>query len=527
MYDPWAIATWRFEQLSPLLDSSLSRAERRRYLMERSTRPVAWPHSGKGPAPYRPIARSTLARWLQIYRREGLCGLLPKPRERDKPDRSELVAYALALLAEEPERSLAQLLLYIQLEFPDAQLSRSTLHRELLNHPAYTGLTQGRRTIKPRKLRDLYQTERPHVCWQLDGKGPFRVAFADGSHRRLHVLSILEDFSRYILAAMIAASENLPAAVRVLRLALAKFGLPERFQFDRGSAFDSIPVRTGLALLGVHRNWVESRAPEAQGKIEAYHRVLHRWFLRELRHQVVHDVDHLEALLQAFIDLFYNRHRHRELKMSPHDALAGRLSSRRVSPDDLGRAFWVSLRAKSHPKTGDLSLPNGRFRVPARFAGKPCRFRYDPVEPDRAVLLVGRDQELEIKPFAIRRAFPRHGDTTKPLQGTGQLQKLLDVWHGRERPNALPGFGLPEVFRELGRLLGHLTPQDEREARTITTFYREFGPLATQPFRDALDQTRRALGDGRPLSTYLDHLSRLLRAAQRIPSSPNTTKEVP
>lgn len=528
MHDPWTIATWRFEQLSPLLDPSLSRAERRRYLKERSTRAGAWPHAGKGSAPCRPIGRSTLLRWLQIYRREGLRGLLPKPRERSKPDRSELVAHALALLAEEPERSLTQLLLYTQLEFPDATLSRSTLHRELLSHPTYTDLTQGRVTKKPRKLRDRYETDRPHVCWQLDGKGPFRVAFADGRHRRLHVLSVLEDFSRSILAVIIAASENLAAAVRVLRLALSKYGLPERFQFDRGSAFDSIAVRTGLAFLGVHRNWVESRAPEHQGKVEAYHRALGHWFVRELRHQVVHDVDHLEALLQATIDLFYNQHRHRELKMSPHDALAGRLSSRRVSDDDLQRVFWDSVRAKSHPKTGEVALPNGHFRVPVRFAGKRCRFRFDPVASDRAVLLVGRHEELEIKPFVTRRAFPPDGHTTKPLRGTGQLQKLLDVWHGHERPNALPGFGLPEVFREFGRLLGHLTPRDEREARTLAAFYREFGPLAPQPFRDALGQTRRALGNGRPLQTYLDHLSRLLRAAQKErddTSRSNTTKE--
>jgi len=28
-----------------------------------------------------------------------------------------------------------------------------------------------------------------------------------------------------------------------------------------------------------------------------------------------------------------------------------------------------------------------------------------------------------------------------PKRGTGQLQKLLDRWHGHERPNAQPGVG--------------------------------------------------------------------------------------
>lgn len=44
-----------------------------------------------------------------------------------------------------------------------------------------------------------------------------------------------------------------------------------------------------------------------------------------------------------------------------------------------------------------------------------------------------------------------------PRRGRGQLQKLLDRW--RERPNAEPGFGLPEVFGELSRLVGRTLPQ--------------------------------------------------------------------
>jgi transposase InsO family protein len=509
MRDPWEVATWRFEQISPLLDTALSEADKRRYLRERSAQSVPWPHSGAGPPPKRPISRDTLIRWRQAYEAEGFKGLLPKVPERQKLDRSRLVAYALALLVEEPNRSLGQLLRYLSIEFPDETISRSTLHRELTRHPAYRNLAR-RRSTKPRRPRDRIETARPHECWQLDGKGPFQVKLVDSSTVRVHILSIIDDFSRFILAVLVALSENITATVRVFRIAAASYGLPDRIQFDRGSAFESLDFRRGLGLLGSHRNWIQERDPEANGKVEAYHRSLDRWFVKELRHQEVIHLEHLQELLEATVALMYNRHWHREIKRTPEEALDGRMCDRRVSRDDLRRAFWGSKTTKSHPKTGEVSLPNGRFRVPARYAGNRCTFHYDPVDPF-AVLVRGRDQEIELQPFVTK---PLAAVPTHPPRGTGQLQKLLDCWRGRERPNAQPRFGLPEVFVALGSLLGHHAPRDEREARAIHRFYREFGPLHPQHFRSAIDATRRDLGDQRSLSTYLEHLARLIRAAR-------------
>jgi len=503
MPDPDTIATWRFEQITPLLDDRLSRADRRRYLRERARDAVDWP----GRTTPRPIPRATLQRWVARYRRDGLAGLRPRERHRERTDRSALVSHALALLTEEPERSLGQLLHYLELQFPDTPLSRSTLQRELTRHRAYAGIVR-QRAGHGRRLRDRYETSRPHECWQLDGKGPFPVRFTDGTRRRVHVLSVLDDYSRYVLAAVTSPTESMPGTVRALRQAIARFGLADRMQFDRGSAFDSHPVRDGLALLGVHRNAVRPRNPEAGGKIEAYHRALERWFVRELRHQEVQSEAHLQDLLAATIELLYNRHRHRILKKSPAEALADQMSARRVGTEELARAFGVRTDVRSHPKTGEVALPNGRFRVTWRYAGKRLRVRYDPAEP-RAVLLLGRDQELPLEPMVVKPLFP-----ITPARGQGQLQKILDRWRGHQRPNALPGFGLPELFRDLAPLVGHLVPDDDREARLIADFYRDVGPLDPAPLRQALATTHAALGSGRAIDVYLDHLRRLIRAAQ-------------
>jgi transposase InsO family protein len=515
MSHSWEIATWRFEMISPLLDENLSRAQKRRILRDRTKRAVPWP----GSQIEKPIGRSTLLRWLNDYRQEGFVGLLPKVR-KDKglarDDRGLYVDYALGLLYEQPERSLTQLMVYLQAEFGKLPMSRSTLSRDLHAHPAFQGILR-RRKGADRKLRELYETSKTHEIWQLDAKGPFTVTFTNGHSMRVHVLSILDDYSRYILAAIVAPCEDIAAAVRVFRLAASKWGMAERMQFDRASAYDSKAFRAGLALLGVRRNWVKSSNPQAQGKIEAYHRVLTRWFIKELSQQQLVDIDHLEALLQATIDMLYNRHTHRHLKMTPAHALAQRISPRRVSQADLARAFRIPIEAKSHPTTGQLILPTGMFRVPSRYAGRKCSFRYDPVNNHEAFLVVDDDHVIPLEPFVKKRPFEHQRQSEK--RGTGQLQKLLDLWRGHPRPNAQAGFGLPEVFRELARLLLRPVPLDEREATAIEAFYRKTGPLPAKPFQEAIDKTHHALGPNRPLKTYLEHLHRLIRAQTKKTNS--------
>lgn len=513
MSDSWQIATFRFEMISPLLDTKLTEAQKSRIIHQRTRHAVQWPCSPEK----RPIGRSTLFRWLQDYREKGFLGLMPKVRkDRGLPrsERSLMVNYALGLLYEQPERSLTQLMLYLELEFGELSMTRSTLSRDLHAHPAFQGILR-RRKGKDKKLRDLYETGQPHDSWQLDAKGPFRVKLTNGQTVRVYVLSILDDFSRYILAAIIASSENIEAAVRVFRLAASKWGIALRMQFDRASPYDSHVFRTGLAFLGVHRNWVKSRNPEAQGKIEAYHRSLKKWFVNELPNQEVVDLKHLEALLCATIALVYNRHYHREIKMTPEQALAQRISTRRVGTTELVQAFSILIRAKSHPSTGQVSLPNGLFRVPARYAGKRCDFRYDPVYKDKAELIIDDQHQLPLEPFSKKRLFDYQ--KTEEKRGTGQLQKLLDLWQGHCRPNAQPGFGLPEVFRELSRLLKRSVPIDQHEAAAIESFYRKAGPLPAGPFRQAIDKTADALGPNRALSAYLQYLERLVQAQKNPP----------
>ena len=76
---------------------------------------------------------------------------------------------------------------------------------------------------------------------------------------------------------------------------------------------------------------------------------------------------HLQDLLAATIAIVYQKHKHRSIGMSPEQRLNGKRSSRTISENDLARAFFISTNAQSDRKTGEVQLPNGRFRVPIAF----------------------------------------------------------------------------------------------------------------------------------------------------------------
>ena len=79
------------------------------------------------------------------------------------------------------------------------------------------------------------------------------------------------------------------------------------------------------------------------------------------------------------------------------------------------------------------------------------------------------------------------------------------------------------MFAALGTLLGRTLPQSEREAHAVAAFYRNHGPLAQKAFRAALARTATALGPARPLSAYLEHLTRQVHA--EVDTDPGDTTD--
>jgi transposase InsO family protein len=503
--DPKAIALWRYEQIEAALATRAGRM--RGPLLERmARRPVLWP-SGIT----KPVSLATLYRWVDRYLRRGLSGLRPRRRKDNGKTRTRMpdgvIARAMDLLSEDPEISLTLLLALLRadpvLDLAGRRIARSTLWRRMAADPTYQRLV---RTRAHERRRGRYVARRPHEIWHLDAKGPVAVRLVSGARLLFHVLTVLDDASRAVLAAVAILTPDLCAAVRAFRLAVNRFGLPDLIYADRASIFDSVAFRAGLAELGSHRIKVKPRNPEANGKIEAYHRVLGAWFTRRLARQRVVDLIHLQQLLDAAIEMVYQDHRHRGLRSSPRQALGEVVSARRVAAARLEEAFRVERRKKAHAKTGEVDFSQGTFLVPDALRGQSLVFLVDP-DPALAPVVVepATGRVLPLVRAAIR-AQDRACEPVVERWGQGPLQTLYDAWQGKVRPSAEPGFGLPEVFTLLGEIAGRRVPRSDAEAALIQRTYRAIGPLPRRATEAALRAIGQKLGTGRPVSSYLDAL---------------------
>jgi transposase InsO family protein len=509
--DPLKVAMWRFEQIAPLLDHCLSPTQRSLLVDQMTSVATRWPSGRQAP-----ITRATLYSWLKRCGADRrIESLMPAKRKAlSLPPRvkAEWIEFALGLVEEEPGRSLYILARRIQTRFSlSAPPSRSSLQRALAKQHRYSKA----RRLQHQPRRTHFVAANVHQIWQGDAKADFTVTFTDGASRKLRILSLLDDCSRFVLAALAVDSESLPAVCKTFYDAASRFGLPEAFYADRGSPYDSYVFRQALAMLGVRRINTRPRNASAHGKIEAYHRSLQRWFIKELSHQPLTDTAHLQALLDAFIDQLYNRHYHRELKRSPHEAFNNAISQRTVSLDRLRQAFFKTSLQLPHPKTGTVRVNGRLWKVPSDclIPRRQLRVAQDMLDPSVVYLLDARGHRIVLQP-AVRVADTKTSPAATEYPA-GSLSPLLEQYRGRTLPRATAGFGLPEIYQRFAVVAGRPVPDTEAEATLILTWLKEHGPFEPGRFNDAVDVAVKQLGGGRSLGQLLDELTRRIRASKQ------------
>jgi len=270
------------------------------------------------------VARSTFYRWYRAYLEEGYQGLEDQPSQRSRfwnripeKEREKVVEQALA----RPELSPRQLAWKIT----DAEgffISESSVYRilrafDLVTSPAYILISAKDRFDQP--------TRRVHQLWQTDFTY-FKVV-AWGWY---YLLTVLDDYSRYILSWKLFTGMSSEDVTEVLDLAIAKTGVKHvavhhrpRLLSDNGPCFISKELKQYLETHGLSHTRGKPYHPMTQGKIERYHRTMKNvvklenyyfpWelekaiagFVKNYNHQRVHES--LDNLTPA--DVYYGRAR--------------------------------------------------------------------------------------------------------------------------------------------------------------------------------------------------------------------------
>ena len=268
------------------------------------------------------IPRSTFYCWYDRYRTrddEGLEDRTPAPRRVWNKLPAAVTEAVLELALKEPQLSPREL----AVSFVDRQqyfVSEASVYRllkahDLITSPAFILMKAADSFAHP--------TTAPNQLWQTDftylrviGWGWFYLS------------TVLDDFSRYILAWKLCTTMTATDVSDTLAMALRNSGLERvrvrhrpRLLSDNGPSYVSAQLGSWLAAHGMTHTRGKPYHPMTQGKIERYHRSMKNQILLENYYLP----GQLEARLAEFVDYYNSRRYHESLNnLTPADVYFGR-----------------------------------------------------------------------------------------------------------------------------------------------------------------------------------------------------------
>jgi putative transposase len=191
----------------------------------------------------RPRVYEILQRWAE----EGVAGLDDKPHTpHHLPLKADLRAMTeIRRLQENPE--LGEFRVHAALKQIGIHLSSRTCGRILaLNRKLYA---LSKPPAPPREPKAMpFKATRRHQYWTVDLR---YLDMHDVGGGMIYVISILDNYSRAILASALSRTQDLAAFLIVLFAAVRAFGSPEALVSDSGSIFkanDALRIYTALGL---------------------------------------------------------------------------------------------------------------------------------------------------------------------------------------------------------------------------------------------------------------------------------------
>ena len=152
--------------------------------------------------------------------------------------------------------------------------SVSTIDLVLKRH----GLMKKRRRVRRiREVHPIFEAEGPNEIWSVDFKGEFRM----GDGRYCYPLTVMDAYSRYVLAVVGMHRPTYEGTKAVFEALFRKYGLPKQIHSDNGEPFASavsLSRLTRLAVwfmdLGILPVYSDPGHPEHNGSHERMHEEL-------------------------------------------------------------------------------------------------------------------------------------------------------------------------------------------------------------------------------------------------------------
>ena len=290
------------------------------------------------------VPRSTFYRWYLRYQELGPDGLSDRkagPRQFwnriPQAVREQVVKVAL----EHPEKSPRELAWHLT-DTEEYFISESSIYRilksyDLVTSPAFQMITAADRFEKPTvRVNEMWQTD--FTQFKVIGWGWY------------YLCTILDDFSRYILAWRLSTNMAASDVEETLQLALNEVDVTRvkvkhrpRLLSDNGPAFLSQALKEYLKRYRLQHIRGAPYHPMTQGKIERYHRSMKN----VVKLQTFYFPWELQRAIGEFV-VYYNHERYHESldNMTPADVYFGRAKEVKTRREEIKQATLEKRRQR-------------------------------------------------------------------------------------------------------------------------------------------------------------------------------------
>jgi len=212
----------------------------------------------KSIASYLGTARSTVYRALRRWIEEGVEGLDDRLNTGGGVRRADLKAYsAVRRMQENP--GLGAFRVRAALAQVGIHLSARTVGRILAINRRLYGLEKPKGPAEEKKGMP-FKAERRHQFWSSDVRH-LDVVDEELVGSKAYAITILDNYSRAVVASAVSPTQDLSAFLSVLHRAVERHGPPETLVTDSGSVFRANRARAVYESLGIRKEEIERGRP--------------------------------------------------------------------------------------------------------------------------------------------------------------------------------------------------------------------------------------------------------------------------
>ena len=238
------VGLFRYRIVSEVTGTQLSARQRGQRIRELAAAGHDGPGGGKVA-----ISEQTIRRWVRWWRAGGFEALVPAPARVSPRTPAEVLALAVALKRENPERTAVQITRILR-----AQAGWAPSDRTVQRH--FVRLELDRELEGKPQVFGRFEASRCNEMWTGDAlHGPVITG------RKTYLFAFLDDRSRAVMAARFGFSEDTVRLAAALRPALAARGVPDRIYVDNGSAFVQLVAAARVRQPGHQARALHPRPP--------------------------------------------------------------------------------------------------------------------------------------------------------------------------------------------------------------------------------------------------------------------------